>query len=436
MKSTFLYALLTLCLIGSSSPAAMAVNSGSPLSTIANVRGVTPRFLQPSSLNSLALDETKLIAPDGKLGDEFGRAVAIQGNVAVVGAPYDPVSGYGTGSAYVFEKTASGWHLQQKLTASDATSYSFFGTSLAIDGERIVVGAYGDPNAGNYAGAAYVFVRSGSNWSQEQKLTGSDNSFSDSFGISVAIKGQTIVCGAFGDSPFNLSEVGSAYVFQRTAGSWVQTQKLGASDASSLNRFGLAVAMSADTIVVGGDGNAELGFFSGAVYVFAFDGSNWIEQQKLHAQDARPGASFGYHVAISGDTIVAGAPQDAVGHHTLGAAYVFGHGSQGWVQQRKLVAKDSDAFDGFGLRVAVSEETIVVGSLVDPERALYGGAAYVYQRNGQSGWSLSQKVFAFDAARDDTFGYAVAVSNSTVVVGAPAKSDVAFYAGAAYVYEF
>ena len=106
------------------------------------------------------------------------------------------------------------------------------------------------------------------------------------------------------------------------------------------------------------------------------------------------------------------------------------------MQQRKLVAKDTDTFDGFGLRVAISEETIVVGSLIDHERALHGGSAYVYRRNGQSGWSLYQKIFAFDAARDDTFGYAVAVSNNTVVVGAPGKSDVAFYAGAAYVYEF
>ena len=388
------------------------------------------------TLNSPAFAETKLTAFDGGHGGEFGRAVAVQGNVAVVGAPGDMAAGYGTGSAYVFEKTAGGWQLQQKLTASDATSYSFFGTSLAIDGDRIVVGAYGDQNANNYAGAAYVFVRSGLTWIQEQKLTGSDNSSSDSFGISVAIQGETIVCGAFGDSPPGLEEVGAAYVFQRTGSGWVEKQKLVASDASSQNRFGLAVAMSDGTIVAGGDGNAELGFFSGAVYVFTFDGSHWIEQQKLHAQDASASASFGYHVAISGDTIVAGAPHDSVGTHTLGAAYVFGRGAHGWVQQRKLVARDSDAFDGFGLRVAVSENMIVVGNVIDHERAIYAGSAYVYKRNGQSGWSLYQKVFAFDAARDDAFGCAVAASNNTAVVGAFGRADVALYAGAAYVYEF
>lgn len=412
MKSTILSAFLALCLI-SSAPAPVR-----------------------ASLNSPAFTETKLVASDAEQGDEFGRAVAMQGNVAVVGAPNDSTAGYGTGAAYVFEKTTSGWQLQQKLTAHDASSYSFFGTSVAIDADRIVVGAYGDQNAGNYAGAAYVFVRAGSKWTPEQKLTGSENSAVDSFGISVAIKDDRIVCGAFGNSDFNQSEVGSAYVFQRIDGLWMQQQELTASDGASLARFGLSVAMNDDTIVVGADGHSELGFYSGAIYVFTFDGTNWTQQQKIHAQDATEGASFGYHVAMSGDTIVAGAPGDQVGTHTRGAAYVFSRHSHGWLQDRKLVAKDSDVFDGFGLRVAVSAETIVVGSFWDHEAALYGGSAYVYKRNGQSGWSLHEKLFAFDIARDDTFGGAVAASDNTVLVGAFGRSDVAFYAGAAYIYEF
>ena len=413
MKSTLLSTLLMLCL-------------GLPASA----------YPQLTTLNAPSSIETKLTAPDAEYGDEFGRAVAVQGNVAVVGAPNDQAAGYGTGAAYVFEKTTSGWQLQQKLTAPDGSSYSFFGTSVAIDGDRIVVGAYGDQNAGNYAGAAYVFVHAGSQWTPEQKLTGSENSAFDSFGISVAIQGDRIICGAFGNSDFNQSEVGSAYVFQRIDGLWLQQQELTASDAASLARFGLSVAMSGDTIVVGADGDSELGFFSGAIYVFALDGSIWIQQQKLHAQDARESASFGYHLAISGDTIVAGAPGDEVGNHTRGAAYVFSRRSHGWLQDRKLVAKDSDVFDGYGLRVAVSGDTIAVGSAFDHDAALYGGAAYVYTRNGQSGWSLREKVFASDAARDDAFGCAVAASNNTVVVGAFGKSDIAFYAGAAYVYEF
>jgi len=387
-------------------------------------------------LNSPSFIETKLTAPDAEYGDHFGVAVAVQGNIAVVGSPNDQAAGWGTGAAYVFEKTTSGWQVQQKLTAPDSSSYSNFGTSVAIDGDRIVVGAYGDQNAGNYAGAAYVFFRAGSQWTHEQKLTGSENSFADSFGVSVAIQGDRIVCGAFGNSDFDQSEVGSAYVFQRIDGLWLQQQELSASDGASLARFGLTVAMSEDTIIVGADGDSEFGYLSGAIYVFTFDGSNWIQQQKLHAQDAREGESFGYHLAISGDTIVAGAARDEVGNHTQGAAYVFSRRSHGWSQDRKFVATDSDAFDGYGLRVAVSGDTIVVGSLIDHDAALHGGAAYVYTRKGQSGWSLKEKLVASDAGREDAFGGAVAVSNNTVVVGAFAKSDIAFYAGAAYIYEF
>ena len=378
--------------------------------------------------------ETKLIAPDAAQGAEFGRAVAIQGNVAVVGAPNDASAGFSTGAAYVFEKTTTGWQFHQKL--SDVFANSFFGSSVAIDGDRIVVGAYGDLNTDVGAGAAYVYVRTGNKWTPESKLIGSENSAFDSFGISVAINGDRIVCGAFGNSDLNQTEVGSAYVFRRIGSLWHQEQELTASDGASFARFGLSVAMNDDTIIVGADGDSELGFFSGAVYVFNFDGSNWVQQQKLHAQDARASASFGYHLALSGDTMIVGAPQDQVGTHTLGAAYVFTRASHGWLQDRKLVAKDSDAFDGFGLRDAINADTIAVGSMFDHDAALSGGAAYVYKRNGQSGWSLHEKLFASDALRDDAFGGAVAVSNNTVLVGAFGRSDVALNAGAAYLYEF
>jgi FG-GAP repeat len=412
MKSTLLSTLLILCV-------SLSINAS-----------------YSQTLSPTSSVETKVTAPDAELGDEFGRAVAVQGNVAVVGAPNDTTAGFGTGAAYVFEKTTTGWQLQQKLLAYDASDHSFFGTSVAIDGDRIVVGAYGDQNAGIFAGAAYVFVRAGTKWTHEAKLTGSENSVADSFGISVAIKGDRIVCGAFGNSDPNQSEVGSAYVFRRIAGLWLQEQELTASDGASNARFGLSVAMNEDSIVVGADGDSELGFFSGAVYVFTFDGSNWIQQQKLHAQDARASASFGYHLAVDGDTLVVGAPQDEVGTHTLGAAYVFTRHSQGWLQDRKLVARDTNAFDGFGLRVAVSGNTIAVGSMNDSDVAFAGGAAYVYKLNGQSGWSLYEKLSASDVAKDDGFGCAVAVSNNTVLVGAFGKSDVALNAGAAYIYEF
>ena len=396
---------------------------------------VNASYPQPSTSTAAASVETKLTAPAGQRNDEFGRAVAVQGDIAVVGAPNAAVGGVSTGAAYVFKKTTSGWQFDQQLPANPSAA-SFFGASVAIDGDRIVVGAPGDENVAVGAGAAYVYVHAPGKWAPEGKLIGSENSAFDSFGISVAIKGETIVCGAFGNSDPGLSEVGSAYVFRRIAGLWTEQQELTASDGAPSARFGLSVAMNEDTVAVGADGDSELGFFSGAAYVFTFDGSSWIQQQKLHAHDAQASASFGYHLAMSGNTLVVGAPQNQVGNHTLGAAYVFTRGSQGWLQDRKLVAKDSDTFDGFGLRVGIDGDTIVVGSVFDHDAAVSGGAAYVYKRNGQSGWSLQEKLFASDAAKDDAFGCAVAVSNNTVLVGAFGRSDVAFNAGAAYIYDF
>jgi FG-GAP repeat len=379
--------------------------------------------------------ETKLTAADAGIEKYFGRAVAVHGDTAVVGSPNNSVTSDGSGSAYVFVRSASGWQFQQKLTASDASPQSFFGVSVAIDGEKIVVGANGDPNAGQASGAAYVFVRSGNTWAQEQKLTGSENSPNDAFGLSVGIKGSTIVCGAFGNSVANSATEGSVYVFRQTSNGWVESQKLVASDASYFNSFGGSVAISDDTIVVGAIGNEEFGFFSGAVYVFTFDGSNWTEQIKLHAQDASTRASFGYRVGIDKDTIVA-ASDGYVETETRSAVYVFRRNSSGWHQQKRIVINDAGILGRYGLTVAVSGATIVIGSQNDFAVAPYAGSAYIYRRSGESSWTLYQKFRASDAAYGDNFGNAVAISGNTVLVGAFGKSDVAIFAGAAYLFDF
>ena len=404
---------------------------------------LTLSFVSASFLNLVvaapfpALNETKLTASDPGVEHQFGRAVAVQGDIAVVGAPNVSVGSDGSGAAYVFARSASGWQLQQKLTASDASPQSFFGVSVAIDGDTIVAGAVGDSNAGEFAGAAYVFERSGNTWAQQQKLTGSENSTFDAFGLSVGIKGNTIVCGAHGNSEFNTVTRGSVYVFARTTNGWVQNQKLEASDASDFSSFGAAVAISDDTIVVGAIGDSEFAFFSGAVYVFTFDGSTWVEQEKVHAQDASRNASFGYRLGISEDTIVV-ASRGYVDSETdtRSAVYVFRRTPSGWHQQKRIVMNDAGIQGRYDLTAAVSGDTIVIGSQNDFAVAPYAGSAYIYRRNGGSSWTFYQKFLASDAAYGDSFGSAVAISNKTVLVGAFGKSDVALFAGAAYIFDF
>lgn len=354
-------------------------------------------IVYPTSAHTplLPSTETKLFASDGFSEQQFGRSLAADGDTVVVGAPNQSVTSDGSGAAYVYGKTGTGWHLQQKLTASDPTPQGAFGMSVAIDNDTIVIGAHAVANA---SGAAYVFVRSGNTWTQQQKLTGSENSPFDSFGLSVAVNGNTIVCGAFGNGEFNTITWGSAYVFTRTSNVWIETQKLAASDASDFNSFGTTVALSEDTIIVGAIGNAG---FSGAVYVFKFDGTRWVERQKLRAQDAKPKTFFGYRIGISGDTLVAASEGwvDATIETSIPAAvYIFRRTPSGWHQQKRIFITDADLLGQFGLTAAVSGNTIVIGCPNDFTNAPYSGSAYIFRRNGESNWSFHQKLFASDAA--------------------------------------
>ena len=324
---------------------------------------------------------------------------------------------------------------QQKLENPDPAAADLFGDSVAISGETIVVGAYGDNGAaGVNQGSVYVFVRSGGVWSQQQKLEASDAAVNDQFGFSVAISGETVVVGAgtdHGPKIFN----GSAYVFVRSGRVWSQQQKLLASDGD--DSFGWSVAISGETVVVGAPADeGAAGFRSGSAYVFVRSGGVWRKQQKLLASDGAAGDRFGYSVAISGETVVVGTIYDigAAGFRQ-GSAYVFVRSGGVWSQQQKLENPDPAADDQFGYSVAISGETVVVGAPFDDGAAgIDQGRAYVFVRSGGV-WSPRQKLLASDAAALDFFGFSVAISGETVVVGARGDTGAAGVAqGSAYVF--
>ena len=236
----------------------------------------------------------KIVSSDIKPGDQFGHSTAMSGDTIVVGAPgkTNPFYGYfGFGAAYVFVRDGGGWVEQAKLIADDAITLGggFFGYSVAISGDTIVLGAMRDDDSGHDAGAAYVFVRSGTTWSQQAKLKASDGDADDEFGISVAVDGETIVVGAHEDDDAG-SDSGSAYVFVRTGTTWSEQVKLVASDASSPSHFGIAVAVSGDTALIGAKFDAA---FFGSSYVFVRSGTMWSEQSKLLASDGASGDEFG-----------------------------------------------------------------------------------------------------------------------------------------------
>ena len=396
---------------------------------------------------------------------------------------------------------------QAYLKASNSgvsSSNDFFGLSVAVSGDTVVVGAYLEDSSatgvnGNQAdnsaidsGAAYVFVRSGGVWSQQAYLKASNTGAFDNFGWSVAISGDTVVVGAFGEASNatgvngnqadnSAGESGAAYVFVRSGGAWSQQAYLKASNTEAGDYFGRSVAVSGDTVVVGAlfedseatgvNGNQldNSALQSGAAYVFVRTGIVWSQQAYCKASNTGSADVFGTSVAVSGDTVVVGAVSEksnATGVNgnqadnsaaDSGAAYAFVRSGGVWSQQAYLKASNTGAFDNFGWSVAVSGNTVVVGAHGEDSNATgvngnqannsssFSGAAYVFVRTGAS-WSQPAYLKASNTGSSDQFGRSVAVSGDTVVVGANGEdssatgvngnqaSNGASESGAAYVF--
>jgi hypothetical protein len=268
------------------------------------------------------VQQAKLLALDGGDHDYFGYSVAIDGNTALVGAYGDDDKGYQSGSAFIFRFNGSSWVQQAKLLASDGAAWDYFGYSVAIDGNTALVGAYYDDDKGSGSGSAYIFRFNGSTWVQQAKLLAPDGAASDYFGFSVAIDGNTALVGAYCDDDKG-SDSGSAYVFRFNGASWVQQAKLLALDGGAYDYFGYSVAINGNTVLIGAYGDDDKGYQSGSAFIFRFNGANWVEETKLLAPDGAAGDYFGYSVAIEGNTALVGADVDDDKGSASGSAYVF-----------------------------------------------------------------------------------------------------------------
>ncbi len=401
---------------------------------------------QPAQGRECEANETfKLLASDGAPGDRFGGSVAISGDTAVIGAFEDDDNGSNSGAAYVFRYDGSTWIEEQKLLPCDRTEGDFFGIRVAVSGETVAVAATFDDDSGNRSGSAYVFRYDGSAWVEDAKLLASDGAAEDQFGTDVAISGNTVVIGAYIDDNQNGVNAGAAYVFQIPPGGWGggpcsppinEDAKLLASDGAADDRFGVDVSVSAGTIVVGAfkDDN-ENGANAGSAYVFRFDGSGWVETAKLTASDGAPGEWFGTSVAISGDIAVITAMRDDDNGSDSGSAYTFQEPPGGWVnmtETAKLTASDGAVWDWFGYWVAISGDTAVVGAIQNYNNG--PGAAYVFKKppGGWANMTETVKLTASDGEATDDYGVSVAISGDTAIIGAHEDDDNGSNSGSAY----
>jgi uncharacterized repeat protein (TIGR01451 family) len=380
---------------------------------------VTPVLTQSAKLGGLA-------DAQGDLNDQFGSAVAIDGDTAVVGVPGKDTSGAEAGAALVFFRVGGAWTLQATLVPTSPADGLGFGSSVAISGNTVVVGA-----SGNYitTGKAFVFLRSGQTWSAQAVLTGLDSVAFDSFGSEVAVSGDTAVVSApVAATGFGFRS-GAAYVFLRTGSSWSQQQKLLPADLAAEDRFGASVALDGDTVILGAsDDDTGVGIDAGSAYVFTRAGGAWSQQQKLLSPTAAAYDYFGTAVALSADVAVVGAPGvDGGSSYDTGIAFVYERSGGAWSQTATLAPPSPGSGARYGTAVGVAAGVAVLGS-----GGYYSSAEGVYVfRAGGGTWGVEAALPNAGPA-PLYFGTAVGVWGGSVLVGAPGADQT----GAAFVYTF
>jgi hypothetical protein len=434
-------------------------------------------------------------ASNAGAGDFLGTSVALSGDTLAVGAYREDSAAQGvggnqddneapnTGAVYVFRRTGAVWQQEAYLKASNTGADDHFGASVALSGDTLAVGAFlensgargvgGDQNDNQApnSGAVYVFRRTGAAWQQEAYLKASNTGSDDYFGASVALSGDTLAVGAWGedggaqgvggDQDDNSAPgSGAVYVFRRTGTTWQQEAYVKASNTGVEDEFGGSVALSGDTLAVGargedsaapgvnGDQDDDSASFSGAVYVFHRTGRIWQHEAYLKASNPDAYDNFSISVALSGDTLAVGAYQEdsaaqGVGGNqdddsatAGGAVYVFRRTGTAWQQEAYVKASNTGANDDFGVSVALSGDTLAVGAAGEAsaargvggdqsdDTASGSGAVYVFRRTGTA-WLQQAYLKASNTGRGDNFGISVALSDDTLVAGAYLEDGVA-----------
>lgn len=334
----------------------------------------------------------------------------------------------------------------QKLTALDAVSHAAFGTSMDVDGDYAVIGAYGDDENGKDAGAAYIFHYDGSEWIQQAKITASDGQEEDTFGYSVAISGDLVVVGAPGESE-NGSNAGAVYVFWRndSNSTWTQHQKFPNvyEDVESGDNFGMAVGATyvSETnehfVLAGATGNDDAGHNAGAVYIFRQAGTTgFIFINQFLPIEGSSGAQLGSPIDADGKWAVVGAVTDPHGGSNSGSAYIYRMaGVQEWEYVDRILANNEEAGDHFGSGLGIDGDYIVVGAPGDDDAGEDAGAAYIFHRDANSDWHQQAKFTAMDFSGGAEFGYAADLDGNFTVVSAMMDHENGIDSGSAYLFK-
>ena len=391
---------------------------------------ITQLSVEYSNKNLL---EQKILPSDGATDDYFSRSIDISENYAIAGS-YDDDKGDGSGAAYIFKHEGDRWIEQSKLIASDGKEGDYFGDSVTMSDEYAIIGAPIGSFRPAKPGSVYIFKREKNSWIEQVRLFSPTPQNSDDFGSSVAIDNIFFIVGANGDNG-NGSYSGSAYIYKLERSGWTVNSKLLPSDGDEWSYFGYSVSISGDYAIAGawGDRENEYEYESGSAYIFKRIGDSWIEQVKLKASDAAREDRFGFSVAISGNHAIVGAYGNDDNGIESGSAYIFKKVEDVWVEQAKLVPSDNDEYDNFGRSVSISNRFAIAGAYVDDDNGNRSGSAYIFELK-ENNWIERAKLVSSDVAENDVFGNSVSISDHRFIIGADGDDDKGNNSGSAYIY--
>jgi hypothetical protein len=380
----------------------------------------------------------RFTASDATSYQFFGASVAIESDTAAVGAVQTDVDGTpNAGAVYIFRRTAGTWSETQVITkpeSESSTSY-YFGRSVALSGNHLLVGVPNHAIDDQYdVGAVYAYRWDGSEFQFHQEIMMEALREGAWFGVSLAADGTTLVVGARNAGSSN---EGTTYVYQDTGDEWTLIQELSPDDWIPDNHFGVAVALSGDWLVIGAnaDTNGSMAF-AGSAYVYRHDGSSWIEEQKLVANDADNGDSFGISVALSSRTLAIGAMnKDHPDQQNAGSVYIYNESGGHWTEQAEFFSQNPTEGTGWGQALAVIEDTALIGAPnADHPEFAAAGCVDVLTRNGDQ-WAFTQRQYSPEPNSTGYFGYAISHSGSDLIIGAVGEHapEYAWYSGSAYI---
>ncbi|MFK8011132.1 MAG: Ig-like domain-containing protein [Marinicellaceae bacterium] len=364
--------------------------------------------------NTTWTESTKLRGDTGGQYNSFGNSVSVSGDLAVIGVQTEDDNGLKSGAAYVYALKSGSWVQEDRLTASDGISNHFFGGNVDIDGERIVVSAVNDNQVANTAGAVYIYDKDINGVWVETKIVASDGTNFDRFGTDLSLDGDILVVGSEDDE--NGTRAGSAYVFEKKSGAWVELVKLLPSDIVANDYFGRSVSIDKNVLVIGAERHEVNGVITGAVYIYEYLSNMWTQTDKITATNSINNQAFGLDVDLDGNRLLVGSNS---------GAFVFDYANNIWSETQLLSAP--------ALRVSLDGDIAVLAHPIIIDGPIRTGLSHVYELS--SGIWYPTAVLRGDGVENGQFGSAVFLQEDTAFVGAAYDDDLGYQSGSVYVFD-